>query len=106
MKKGKPVTHWVISDPAWESLDLALDLRKRTMSQKRMQTLVDEIFAELDYLVEYPGSGALDEQLAKQGSERQHWVVGHFKIIYSVVENVIWVSDIFDSRQDPHGMKG
>lgn len=99
------VQGWIVADPALESLDAALEFRKNTMSQTRMQAMVDKIFAEIDRLVQYPGGGAIEEQLAHLGLGHRRVVVGHFKIIYRVVEDRIWVSDIFDSRQDPEKMK-
>lgn len=105
MSKDRPSATWFIADPAWESLDAALEFRKEFMTKKRMLDLVDEIFDQLDHLVRYPGSGAYEASLAHLGQGHRHWVVGHFKIIYRMVEDVIWVSDIFDSRQEPSRIK-
>ena len=33
-------------------------------------------------------------------------IEGHFKIIYKVEGEYIYITDIFDSRQDPDKMKG
>lgn len=102
---SRKVVGWVIADPALDSLDAALEFRKDTMSQARMQALVDEIFAELDRLLQYPGGGAIEEQLAHLGQGHRRVIVEHFKIVYRVKDDLILVSDIFDSRQDPDKMK-
>jgi hypothetical protein len=34
----------------------------------------------------------------------RYLVEGNFKIIYRIVDDIIWVTDIFDSRQDPEKM--
>jgi len=101
----RKVVGWIIADPTLDSLDAALEFRKHTMSQARMQTLVDEIFTELDRLVQFPGGGAIEEQLAHLGKGHRRVIVEHFKIVYRLEGEVIWVSDIFDSRQDPGKMK-
>lgn len=105
MTPERPKATWYIADPAWESLDAALEFRKDLMPQERMIELVEELFAQFDHLARHPGSGALEGTLEHLGQGHRHWVVGHFKIIYRLVGDVIWVSDIFDSRQDPARVK-
>ncbi len=34
------------------------------------------------------------------------WLVATFKIIYKVEGNIVFITDFFDSRQDPTKMKG
>jgi hypothetical protein len=54
------------------------------------------------------GEGAYEELLdtPSAGILYRRAIAGHFKIIYRVVDGVVEVSDIFDSRQDPAGMRG
>lgn len=40
------------------------------------------------------------------GKEHRRIIEGHYKIIYRVEGQAIYITDIFDSRQDPNKMKG
>lgn len=40
------------------------------------------------------------------GLGHRRLIESHYKIIYRVVGEYIYVTDIFDSRQDPEKMKG
>lgn len=54
------------------------------------------------------GEGAYEELLdmPANGIRYRRAIAGHFKIIYRVIDGVVEVSDIFDSRQDPQKMRG
>ncbi len=40
------------------------------------------------------------------GQGHRRWVVGHYKLIYLVLEDQLVITDFFDTRQDPKKMKG
>lgn len=54
------------------------------------------------------GEGAFEELLEtpSDGIRYRRAIAGHFKIIYRVVDGVVLISDIFNSRQDPARMRG
>ena len=57
-------------------------------------------------LIQNPYSGQVEEYLDHLGLSHRRIVEGNFKIIYRVEGNEIFVTDIFDTRQDPQKMKG
>jgi toxin ParE1/3/4 len=49
----------------------------------------------------YPLAGQEEECLNELGLGHRRMVKGNYKIIYRVLDDVIYVTDVFDSRQDP-----
>ncbi|MBK8339941.1 MAG: type II toxin-antitoxin system RelE/ParE family toxin [Flavobacteriales bacterium] len=94
----------VITDPAWESLDRAVAF----MSERWSDTIIDRVVAELwdnvRVLLQFPGGGQVEEDLAFLGQGHRRIVVGHFKVIYFVAADTVYITDFFDSRQDPERM--
>jgi mRNA-degrading endonuclease RelE of RelBE toxin-antitoxin system len=52
-----------------------------------------------------PFIGQQEEYLAHLNKGHRRLIEGNYKIIYRVQDDVIYVTDIFDSRQDPAKMK-
>ena len=59
-----------------------------------------------DTLLLQPLQGQEEPLLEHLRLEHRRLVVSHYKIIYRVEEECIYITDIFDSRQDPDKMKG
>jgi plasmid stabilization system protein ParE len=78
-------------------------MTKREAAQRA--TKVKVVLRALGYR---SGEGAFEELLEtpSDGIRYRRAIAGHFKIIYRVVDGVVHVSDIFDSRQDPARMQG
>jgi len=59
----------------------------------------------LEWLKSNAFSGQLEPGLEELGLQHRRVIVGPFKIIYRITPKQIVVTDIFDSRRDPKGMK-
>ncbi len=57
-------------------------------------------------LVHNPYSGQLEEHLIHLNLGHRRIIENNIKIIYRVVDNIIYVADFFDARQNPIKMKG
>jgi len=53
-----------------------------------------------------PHIGQKEEYLEQLGKEYRRLVEGHFKIIHLLEGEIIYITDFFDTRQDPDTMKG
>lgn len=53
-----------------------------------------------------PYKGQLESYLEHLNLSHRRIIEGNYKIIYRVDSNTIFITDIFDSRQDPSKMKG
>ena len=59
------------------------------------------IFNATRQLKKHPDSGQLEETLQLLFQGHRYLISGNYKIIYRRVDNLIWITDIFDTRQDP-----
>lgn len=77
------------------------------MTKREAAKRSDKVKEVLRSLKERAGHGDLEDQLdiPADGIRYQCMIAGHFKIVYRVVDEVVQVSDIFDSRQDPGKMR-
>ncbi|TNE80659.1 MAG: type II toxin-antitoxin system RelE/ParE family toxin [Bacteroidetes bacterium] len=65
----------------------------------------DEILLEILnralQLESFPMSGPEDDFLKSCGISRRSLIVGNYKIIYRIEEETIYITQVFDARQDP-----
>ena len=59
------------------------------------------IFKATKQLAHNSLSGQVELSLKHLQEEHRYLVQGNFKIIYKVIEDVVLITDLFDSRQDP-----
>ncbi len=95
-----------LTEPAWESLDQAIAFLHLHWSERVIDRIVSRLWENIELLLEFPFGGQVETDLAYMGKGHRRIVVGHFKVIYYVDGEVVYVTDIFDSRQDPGKMKG
>ncbi len=63
-----------------------------------------DILTSLKQLEKFPESGQEEELLNRFGMNYRRIISGNYKIIYKIEQNVIVVTDVFDSRQYPSGI--
>jgi toxin ParE1/3/4 len=63
------------------------------------------IFDGTKPLIKQPLIGAVEENLIDLGQAHRYIVVDNYKIIYRVIQLDIYITDIFDCRQNPKKMK-
>ena len=96
----------VYTEQAIESLHEALEFISEKDSRKKLLEIRDEILKKSDKLVKQPYLGQEEPYLDHLQSGHRRLVYGHYKIIYRIEGGTIYITDIFDSRQDPAKMKG
>lgn len=94
-----------VSADARRSLARTIRLLARTHSKSYLLKLRSAVYSEVSRLGAHPLSGAIESELEHLGKGHRRTVVGPFKIIYRITPKHIVVTDIFDSRRDPKGMK-
>ena len=95
----------VITTPARESLKQIHDYYKENVSLKVAQKIKTGIIQKLEYLSQHPMAGQEEELLKGLDLGHRRLVEQNYKIIYRVVVDTIYVTDIFDSRRDPSQVK-
>ena len=63
------------------------------------------IFDGTKPLIKQPLIGAIEENLIELGQEHRYVVVGNYKIIYRLIHDNVYITEIFDCRQNPQKMK-
>lgn len=63
------------------------------------------IFDGTKPLIKQPLIGAVEENLIDLGQGHRYIVVNNYKIIYRLIHQNIYITDIFDCRQNPQKMK-
>ena len=96
----------VYTEQALFSLEEALNFIAPKVSPEKLNDIRDEILDAADTLLLQPFQGQEEPYLELLNLGHRRLIVSHYKIIYRVVEEYIYITDIFDSRQDPDKMKG
>lgn len=96
----------IVLAQASDSKRRTLRLLARTHSVSYIRGLQKQVAGKLEWLKSNAFSGQLEPGLEELGLQHRRVIVGPFKIIYRITPKQIVVTDIFDSRRDPKGMKG
>ena len=98
----------IVSPEAEERLAGSLELYATYMSDTSVLRRRQRVIEGLRFLALNPRSGPYADEIrpGDDGLRYRKLLVDHFKIIYKIVGDELWVSDIFDGRQDPRKMKG
>ena len=91
----------VVTIPAKESLKDIHDYYKENSSIRIADKIKSGIAKKLKFIALHPLTGQEEETLRELNLGHRRMVEGNYKIIYRIIDNVIYVTDIFDSRRDP-----
>ncbi len=73
--------------------------------EKTADKIRKSIFSSTKPLLKQAFVGALEENLTDLKQGHRYLVKGNYKIIYRVIDDNIYITDIFDCRQNPTKMK-
>lgn len=96
----------VYTEQALASLEETLEFISQEVTYEKLMEVRNEILDKADTLLKQPLTGQKEPFLEHLGLGHRRLVVGHCKIVYKVEGEYIYITDIFDSRQDPDKMKG
>jgi toxin ParE1/3/4 len=94
------------TEQALISFQEALDFIAPKVSQGKLIEIRNRILDKADTLLLHPLKGQKEPFLEHLGLGHRRLVEGHYKIIYRVIDECIYITDVFDSRQDFDKMKG
>ncbi|MEQ8424578.1 MAG: type II toxin-antitoxin system RelE/ParE family toxin [Cyclobacteriaceae bacterium] len=94
----------VYTDQAIISLQQCLDFLPSETSPKTIKEIRDRILDKADKLLNNPHLGQIEEYLEHLGKSHRRVIEGSYKIIYRIEGEIIYITDIFDSRQNPAKM--
>jgi len=97
----------IILDQAVDSLGEIIKFSiEQEIPRNKVENLMTMLLDRSESLSNNPSKGQREEYLEHLGLQHRRIVEGHFKIIYRIQKEIIYVTDFFDSRQDPEKMKG
>lgn len=93
-----------VSEYAASRLDEIWDYYAEEASERVADKITKKIVDDIDWLLTHPRGGQYEPLLDQLGLKHRRLVSGNYKIIYRIIDDLIFVSDIFDARQDPEKM--
>lgn len=96
----------VFTEPALESLQECLDFFPPDVPREKVNQIRDRILDKAEQLIKNPYLGQVEVQLQHLGLSHRRVISGHYKVIYRIQDEIIFVTDIFDNRQDSDKVKG
>ena len=88
-----------------DSLRNILDFLAIQIEAHKVVNIRDKILTSSESLAKNPYLGQIEILLAHLNLDHRRIIIGNYKIIYRIQGNYIYITDIFDSRQDPKKMK-
>jgi toxin ParE1/3/4 len=88
------------TDFALKQLDLIYTYH-RSFSEKTAQKIVSQLLTSADRLQKHPLMGPKEELLQSSSSSYRYIISGNYKIIYKIAQGVVFIIDVFDTRQNP-----
>ena len=92
------------TDQAIARLDEILSCLRLSMPEDAALQVGKKLLDKAESLKQYPYKGQQEEHLQGIGLGHRRLVVDHYKIIYRVTATGIYITDFFDTRQDPRKM--
>ena len=89
------------SDFASKTLRDIFQYHKEVAGKNIAQKLKTNIFNSTKQLIKHPNSGPNEESLKQLGEGHRYLVIGNYKVVYKKVKEGIFITDVFDTRQDP-----
>lgn len=98
----------VISEQSIKRLENSLKfyLEELQIPKSQVTKIKDRLMGRVRSLSKNPYKGQYEPYLSKLKQGHRRLIEGNFKIVYRVEDNIIYVVDFFDSRDDPKKMKG
>ncbi|MEQ9149476.1 MAG: type II toxin-antitoxin system RelE/ParE family toxin [Cytophagales bacterium] len=98
----------IYTDQSIKSLEETLNfaIRELGLSYEKAMLIKDQLLKRADSLSQNPNKGQQEEFLEHLKESHRRLIEGHFKIIYRIQGKIIYITDFFDTRQDPEKMKG
>lgn len=91
----------VITDFALKEIKSIHKYYKRNASKNVADKLANKIFDTIDLLEHAPQAGTIEPRLKQLRLHHRYIVAGNYKIIFRTSDNVLYVTDVFDTRQNP-----
>ena len=93
-----------VAEYAATRLDDIWDYYAEEAGERVADKITKKIVDDIDWLLLHPRGGQVEPLLDHLGLDHRRKVSGNYKIIFRIIDDLIFVSDPFDTRQDPEKM--
>ncbi len=91
----------IFTKPARNALKDACDYYKNRGNPSYAKKLRESVFTRVKVLAKHPDRGMKEPYLAVLEKGHRYLLESRFKIIYRVIGQVVYITDVFDTKQDP-----
>ncbi len=97
----------IYTDQSIDSLKelLRFSMEEQGLSPEKATSIKNQLLDRANSLTQNPYKGQREEYLQHLQEDHRRIVEGHFKIIYKIIGEAIYITDFFDTRQDPEKIK-
>jgi toxin ParE1/3/4 len=67
-------------------------------------SIITKIVDTSERLVNFPEMGAKEKEEYVGSLNYRYLIQGHYKIVYEIIDDIVIIQDVFDSRQNPQNM--
>jgi len=92
------------TDESLSDLEVIFDFVTE-QSPKSAKQIIQDILSRTRQLRTFPQSGTLHEIEKTTDREYRYLINGHYKIIYSIDNEVLYLETVIDTRQNPDSLK-
>jgi plasmid stabilization system protein ParE len=97
--------HLIYTEQALNSLEEVLDFLASHIPEKKVIEIRNKILDKADALLKHPHQGHVEPYLRHLNLGHRSIVEIHYKMVYRIIDDKIYITDIFDSRQEPGKMQ-
>jgi len=94
-----------ITDYAKQQLKSIYEYHKNNVNLDTAKKISVSILSQLKYLAKNPLMFQIEENLAELNLSHRRLIIGNYKIIYRIEDDIVYITDIFDTRQNPTKIK-
>jgi plasmid stabilization system protein ParE len=95
----------IVTTTAKQKLKQIYDYYEAASSKRIAESIINDIVGATEILIDQPFARQIEEFLVELGLKHRRIVEGNYKIIYRIHDDTIYITDIFDTRQNPKKMK-
>ena len=95
----------VLTDYAKINLAKIYGYLAKYTSIENAKNVKNGVLEQISTLLKYAKLGQIEEDLYELDKNHRRLVYKHYKIVYRIEKDTIYITDIFDSRQDPEKIK-
>jgi len=78
---------------------------KRNANVNVAKKVRDQLIYSTKQLDKFPLSGPIEEYIIELDEEHRYLTRGNYKIIYKIMNSNVFITDVFDTRQNPEELK-